>query len=205
MKLRSLLAFCVIALSLLFISRSVHAFLNNFDTATIQEEGSYKGMLGISSSDDFFTVFGKLNYPISRGLEVTGRIGFLDADVKKDDTGALLGIGGRYKAAFFADERYPDLVLYGTYDFGYTGKPLHSLAGGFLTSKGFGSPEEELSITPYGGLEIEVLGGSLNDDTDLNLHVPLGLEVFFTTQFAITFEAKLGGGSSFGGALTYKF
>ncbi len=205
MKLRYLLPFCALTLSLLFISRSAQAFQNNFDTATIQEEESYKGTLGISSSDDYFTVFGKLNYPISRGFEVTGRIGFLDADVKKDDTGALLGIGGRYRAAFFADERYPDLVLYGTYDFGFTGKSLHSLGGGFLASKGFGSSKEELSLTPYAGLELEVLGGSLNDDTDLNLHVPLGLEVFFTKQFAITFEAKLGGGSSFGGALSYKF
>ncbi len=206
MKAKNCLLLCVLLVSVLIIPATARAFLNNFDTAAISDQGKWKGKLGITSSDDFFALFVGGNYGIHSGFEVTGRGGVLNSDVDEDETGLLLGIGGRYKAAFFANPNYPDLALQATYDLGFAdGSTLHSIAGAALVSKEVTAAESKHGITPYGGPEIEVMGGSLNDDTDVNFHLTLGTEFLLERQFGIIFEAKIGGGSSVGLAVSYKF
>lgn len=206
MKVKYLMLLSALLCSLFITFHPAQAFLNNFDTASISDEGQWKGKLGITSSDDFFLFFAGANYGIYQGFEITGRGGILDSDVEDGDTGGLIGIGGRYKAAFFANPKYPDIALQGTYDLGFAdGKALHSLAGAVLLSKEVTSPESKNSITPYGGTELEVLGGSLNDNTDVKFHITLGTEFVLDRQFGIIFEGKIGGGSSLGIALSYKF
>lgn len=206
MKVKYLFLLCVLLLSFLVISRPALGFLNNFDTASIADQGQWKGKLGITASDDFFAFFAGANYGLYQGFEITGRGGILNSEVKKDDTGILLGIGGKYKAAFFANPKYPDIALRGTYDLGFAdGKALHSLAGAMLLSKEVTSPESRNAITPYGGPELEVLGGSLNDDTDVKFHLTLGTEFVLQRQFGIIVEGKIGGQSSLGIGISYKF
>lgn len=197
---------CALLASLIFTPPQSFAFLNNFETAKILNEGQWKGKLGITSSDDFFLFFAGARYAISKGLELTGRGGVLDVDVNNNDTGVLVGIGGRYKAAFFANPSSPDFALQGTYDLGFAdGKALHSLAGALLLSKEVTAPESKSAVTPYGGPELEVLGGSLNDDTDVKFHLALGVEFLLDRQFGIVFEGKIGGQSSLGIGASYKF
>lgn len=206
MKARYLGFFCALLIYLFCISPQAFAFLNNFETASIRDQGQWTGKLGLSTSDDFFAFFAGLNYPVSKGFEVTGRGGILDVDVDNNDTGVLIGIGGKYKAAFFANPKYPDIALRGTYDLGFAdGKALHSLAGAVLVSKVITFPESKNTISPYAGPELEILGGSLNDDTDLNFHFTLGTEFALEKQFGIIFEVKLGGQSSLGIGASYKF
>ncbi|NIO15860.1 MAG: hypothetical protein GTN70_02485 [Deltaproteobacteria bacterium] len=206
MKAKNCLLLCVLLVSVLIIPAPARAFLNNFDTAAISDQGKWKGKLGITSSDNFFALFVGGNYGIQSGFEVTGRGGVLNSDVDEDETGLLLGIGGRYKAAFFANPNYPDFALQATYDLGFAdGSALHSIAAAALVSKEVTAAESKHAITPYGGPEIEVMGGSLNDDTDVNFHLTLGTEFLLDRQFGIIFEGKIGGGSSVGLAVSYKF
>lgn len=206
MKARYLGFFCALLIYLFSISPHAFAFLNNFETASILDQGETTGKLGLSTSDDFFAIFAGVNYGFSKGFEVTGRGGILDSDVDKNETGVLIGIGGKYKAAFFANPKYPDIALRGTYDLGFAdGKALHSFAGAVLVSKVITSPESKTAITPYAGPELEILGGSLNDDTDVNFHFTLGTEFVLEKNFGIIFEGKIGGQSSLGIAVSHKF
>jgi hypothetical protein len=206
MNVRKIILCIALVFGISTVSIPSFAFLNNFDTASILEKGSVRGKLGVAVSDDFFTFSAGANYGIYEGLEVSGKLGFLDADVEKDKTGFLLGIGGKYKAAFFDNPSYPDIALTGTYDFGFAdGSVLHSLAAGILASKPFPNSKGSVTVTPYGGPEVEVLGGSMNDDTDINLHLTLGTEVYFEKQFGIAGEVKIGGNSSLGVSLIYLF
>ncbi len=196
-----------LCLLLIISSTSALAFLNNFDTASVLGKGDVRGKLGFSGSSDYFSVFVAGNYGMTSALEVSARGGLLNADLGKEDkTGILLGIGGKLRAFIFENEKYPDLALFGTYDFGFAdGKALHSLEGGILASKTFSREGSYVKFTPYGGPSLEVRGGSLSDDTDLGLHLAAGVEVSFESQFSLSLEAKIGGGSSYGVSLNYTF
>jgi len=181
------------------------AFLNNFDTASIVELKTISGTLGVSGSSDFYTFFGRARYGIGPGFELDGKLGILHSDLRDSATGIIVGIGGKYKAAFLSSSS-PDIALTGAYDFGFAdGRALHSLSGGFLVSKLFTWEKSSFSITPYGGADLEIVGGSLNDDTDINPHLILGAEIPLQKRFSLSGEVKIGGNASIGIGATYRF
>ncbi len=189
----------------LFFSSPALAFLNNFDTGSVQELKTFSGTLGVSGASDFYTLFGRARYGIGPAFEVNGKLGVLHSDLRNSATGIIVGIGGKYKAAFLSSSS-PDIALTGSYNLGVAdGRALHSLTGGFLISKPFTWEKSSFSITPYGGGDLEILGGSLNDDTDINLHLILGAEIPLQKQIALTGELKIGGNASIGIGATYRF
>jgi hypothetical protein len=182
------------------------AVLNSFDTASVLEKGNKSATLGISGAEDIFSIFGKGRYGLSPGLEANGKFGYLHTDVSKSSDGIILGIGGKYRAAFFKNPSYPEVAITGNYDLGFgDGRVLHSLTGGILLSRTFNLRGHTFSLTPYGGVDLEVLGGSLNDDTDILFHLILGAEVPLNEHIYLTGELKIGGNPSIGLSGSYKF
>ncbi|RMG60187.1 MAG: hypothetical protein D6713_03615 [Deltaproteobacteria bacterium] len=198
---------CILLALLLSLPTAAGALTNSFETASTSAEGSVWGNLGLSSRDDYFSLFVSGHYGYTEAVELSARGGLLTVDRPKDDkTGVLLGVGGKMRAAIFGDPSYPEVALFASYDFGFAdGKALHSLEGGVLASKNFMKEDGSLGITPYGGPSIEVLGGSLSDDTDINIHLTAGARITFQSQFSLSLEAKVGGTSSYGISLNYQF
>jgi hypothetical protein len=178
-----------------------HFTQNKFNTAESLDSGMTQAGIHFTLGDHYKSYYPEIRYGLGAMLEVGVKFGAALATIDSSDSlGALIGADLKYQVIKEADGVPLDMAV----DLGLDNTILHNKNASELTfstifSKGFPLADRGYKFTPYGGLELAALRGSLPADSSTSLYLFGGLEWRLSQKFMILLEVK-GGPSTVGGA-----
>jgi hypothetical protein len=168
---------------------------NEFTTAESLDPGMTQTGINFTLGDHYKTFYPEIRYGLGALMEVGVKFGVTSARINSDDKlGALLGIDLKYQLIKEADGIPLDLAV----DLGFDNTIINSSNASEVTfstilSKSFPLTERGYKFTPYGGLEMASLYGSmpgLKEDT--SLYIFGGVEWKLSQKFMFMMELKTG-------------
>ncbi len=202
--------FTALVLLLMFCVNQAGAFpnftQNEFTTAESLDPGMTQTGINFTLGDHYKSIYPEIRYGLGALMEVGVKFGVTAASfnpspleiLKKspqgDKLGALVGIDLKYQLIKEADGIPLDLAV----DLGLDNTIINSsnaseISFSTILSKSFPLTERGYKFTPYGGLEMTSLYGSLpglKDET--SLYIFGGFEWKLSQKFMITMELKTG-------------
>lgn len=168
---------------------------NEFTTAESLDPGLTQTGMHFTLGDHYRSFYPEIRYGLGALLEVGVKFGVTSARFQpKDKLGALVGIDLKYQLIKEADGIPLDLAV----DLGFDNTIINSSNASELTfstilSKGIPLTERGYKFTPYGGLEMSSLYGSLPGlEKETALYVFGGIEWKLSQKFLIMMELKTG-------------
>lgn len=187
------------ALSFLLLAGQAGAFpnftQNEFTTAESLDPGMTQTGMHFTLGDHYRSFYPEIRYGLGALMEVGIKFGATTARfVNEDKLGALVGIDLKYQIIKEAEGIPLDLAV----DLGFDNTILNSSNASEVTfstilSKSFPLTERGYKFTPYGGLEMSSLYGSMPELEDKTaLYVFGGFEWKLSQKFMIMMELKTG-------------
>ncbi len=207
--MRKFLIVCAVSglvLSAVPASAFIHFTQNEFTTAESLDPGMTQTGVHFTLGDHYRSYYPAVRYGLGAffeaGLRIgatTARFGRSDRFGPDDKVGALIGGDLKYQLIKETEGVPVDMAV----DLGFDNTFIHSRNASELTfstifSKGIPLIERGYKITPYGGLEMSVLYGSLVPRDDTSFYVFAGVEWKLSQKSLLFLEFK-GGDSDLGG------
>lgn len=180
---------------------------NEFTTAESLDPGMTQTGVNFTLGDHYKTFYPEIRYGLGALMEVGVKFGVTSARLNEDRIGALVGIDLKYQLIKEAEGIPLDLAV----DLGFDNTIINSSNASEVTfstilSKSFPLTERGYKFTPYGGLEMSSLYGSmpgLEDDT--SLYVFGGCEWKLSQKFMIMMELKTGNDTQGGLGIRFEY
>jgi hypothetical protein len=178
-----------------------HFTQNKFTTGESLDSGMTQAGIHFTLGDHYKSYYPEVRYGLGAMLEVGVKFGAAVATIDSSESlGALVGADLKYQVIKESDGVPLDMAV----DLGLDNTILHNKNASELTfstifSRGFPLADRGYKFTPYVGLELAALRGSLPADSSTSLYLFGGLEWKLSQKFMILLEVK-GGPSTVGGA-----
>jgi hypothetical protein len=181
---------------------------NEFTTAESLDPGMTQTGINFTLGDHYRSFYPEIRYGLGALMEVGVKFGATTARLTNEDKlGALLGIDLKYQLIKEAEGIPLDLAV----DLGFDNTIINSSNASEVTfstilSKSFPLTERGYKFTPYGGLEMSSLYGSmvgLKDET--SLYVFGGFEWKLSQKFMIMAELKTGNHTQGGLGIRFEY
>ncbi len=168
---------------------------NEFTTAESLDPGMTQTGINFTLGDHYRSFYPEIRYGLGALMEVGVKFGVTTARLGQGDKlGALLGFDIKYQLVKETEGIPLDLAV----DLGFDNTIINSsnaseVSFSTILSKGFPLTERGYKLSPYGGLEMTSLYGSLPGlKDDISLYVFGGLEWKLSQKFMLTMELKTG-------------
>ncbi len=181
---------------------------NEFTTAESLDPGMTQTSMNFTLGDHYKSFYPEIRYGLGALMEVGVKFGATTARFNTGDKlGALLGIDLKYQIIKEAEGIPLDLAV----DLGFDNTIINSsnaseISFSTILSKSFSLTERGYKFTPYGGLEMASLYGSLpglKDET--SLYIFGGFEWKLSQKFMITMELKTGDNTQGGLGVRFEY
>ena len=178
-----------------------HYSQNEFTTAESLDAGMTQAGIQFTLGDHYKSYYPEVRYGLGAMAEVGVKFGAAMVSIDSSDSlGALIGADLKYQLIKESDGVPIDMAV----DLGLDNTILHNKNASELTfstifSKGFPLTDRGYKFTPYGGLQLSALRGSLPEDGNTSLYVFGGIEWKLSQKFMFLLELKAGP-STLGGA-----
>jgi hypothetical protein len=188
-------------------SASTQYSQNEFRTAESLDPGMTQSGFDFTLGDEYKTYDFDVRYGLGALMEVGARFGLTAATINNEDKlGPFLGADLKYQLVKETEGVPLDLAV----DLGLDNtiidyKNASELTFETIASKGFPLTDRGYKFTPYGGLAMSALYGSLPTSHNIYMNVFAGLEWKISKQFMILLEIKAGEGLIGGGAVRFEF
>ncbi len=180
---------------------------NEFMTGESLDPGMTQTGVHFSIGDHFRSYYPAVRYGLGAMMEVGVKFGVVSARIDSgDDLGALLGVDLKYQLVKETEGVPLDLSV----DLGYDNTIIKSRNASELTfatvvSKGLPLTDRGYKLTPYGGLAMSALYGSLPDKKDTYVNLFAGLEWRISQKFMFLLEIKAGDSTVGGAGIRFEY
>ena len=168
---------------------------NEFTTAESLDPGMTQTGINFTLGDHYKSYYPEIRYGLGALMEVGVKFGITSARINAEDkAGALVGIDLKYQLIKESDGIPLDLAV----DLGFDNTIISSsnaseVSFSTILSKSYPLTERGYKFTPYGGLEMASLYGSLPGLTeDTSLYILAGVEWKLSQKFMLLMELKTG-------------
>lgn len=178
-----------------------------FTTAESLDSGMTQAGIQFTLGDHYKNYYPEVRYGLGAMMEVGVKFGLTSASIDSGESvGALVGADFKYQIIKETEGVPIDLAV----DLGLDNTIIHSknatvTSFSTIVSKGFSLADRGYKFTPYGGLEMAVLRGSLPDDNNTSLNVFGGLEWKLSQKFMILLELKSGSKLMGGAGIRFEY
>jgi hypothetical protein len=178
-----------------------------FTTAESLDSGMTQAGIQFTLGDHYKNYYPEVRYGLGAMMEVGVKFGLTSASIDSGESvGALVGADFKYQIIKETEGVPIDLAV----DLGLDNTFIHSknatvTSFSTIVSKGFSLADRGYKFTPYGGLEMAVLRGSLPDDNNTSLNVFGGLEWKLSQKFMILLELKSGSKLMGGAGIRFEY
>ncbi|HUI46683.1 MAG TPA: hypothetical protein VL122_11960 [Nitrospirota bacterium] len=180
---------------------------NEFRTAESLDPGMTQTGINFTLGDQYKTYYPDVRYGLGAMFEVGARFGVTSTSINNEDKlGAFIGADLKYQLVKETEGVPLDLSV----DLGFDNTIINSRNASELTfativSKGFPLTDRGYKITPYGGLAMSALYGSLPESHDTYVNAFAGLEWKITQKFMVLLEIKAGEGLIGGAGIRFEY
>jgi hypothetical protein len=189
-----LVTFTVLMLSTGQASAFTHYTQNEFMTAESLDPGMTQTGIHFTLGEHYENYYPEVRYGLGALMEVGVKFGVTAADINSEHKlGALVGVDLKYQLVKETEGVPLDMSV----DLGFDNVIINSknsseLSFSTIFSKGFPLTDRGYKFTPYGGLEMTSLYGSLIPTHDTSVYVFGGLEWKLSQKFMVMLEVKSG-------------
>jgi hypothetical protein len=188
---------------------STHYTQNEFVTAESLDAGMTQTGVNFSVGDHDKSFYAAIRYGLGAMMEVGVKLGAssVKLDSSSDDKlGPLVGIDLKYQLIKETEGIPLDMAL----ELGFDNTVINSENASEVTfstifSKGFPLTDRGYKFTPYGGLEMSSIRGSLIDDKNTSVYVFGGLEWKLSQKFMLLLELKAGASTVGGAGIRFEY
>lgn len=181
---------------------------NEFTTAESLDPGMTQTGMHFTLGDHYRSFYPEIRYGLGALLEVGVKFGVTSARFVPDDKlGALVGIDLKYQLIKEAEGIPLDLAV----DLGFDNTIINSsnaseVSFSTILSKSFPLTERGYKFTPYGGLELASLYGSMQGvEKDTEIYLIGGVEWKLSQKFMIMMELKTGDNTQGGLGIRFEY
>jgi len=184
-----------------------HWSQNEFMTAESLDPGMTQTGIFFSLGDHFRSYYPQVRYGLGAMMELGAKFGVTSAKTESEDKlGALIGVDLKYQLVKETEGIPVDLSV----DLGFDNTLLESKNASELTfaavvSKGIPLTDRGYKLTPYGGLAMSALYGSLPDKRDSYVNAFAGLEWKVSQKFMFLLEIKAGDSTVGGAGIRFEY
>ncbi len=184
-----------------------HFTQNVFTTAESLDAGMTQAGIHFTLGDHYKSYYPEVRYGLGAMLEVGVRFGAALVSIDSGDSlGALIGGDLKYQLIKESEGVPIDMAV----DLGLDNTILHNKNASELTfstifSKSFPLTDRGYKFTPYGGLEMAALRGSLPEDGNTSLYVFGGIEWKLSQKFMVLLELKAGPSTVGGAGIRFEY
>ena len=206
-KIVSLCAGILLVLSAGQVGASTRFTQAEFTTAESLDAGMTQAGIQFTLGDHYKNYYPEVRYGLGAMMEVGVKFGLTSASIGSGESvGALVGADFKYQVIKETEGVPIDLAV----DLGLDNTIIHSknatvTSFSTIVSKGFSLADRGYKFTPYGGLEMAVLRGSLPDDNNTSLNVFGGLEWKLSQKFMVLLELKSGSKLMGGAGIRFEY
>ena len=178
-----------------------------FTTAESLDPGMTQSGVQFTLGDHYKNFYPEVRYGLGAMLEVGVKFGFTEALVNSNDSvGALLGADLKYQIIKETEGVPIDLAVDLGMDNSFIDEKNATVTSfSTIVSKGFPLTDRGYKFTPYGGIEMAILRGSLPAEKDNSINVFGGLEWKLTQKFMLMLEVKSGSKAMGGIGLRFEY
>jgi hypothetical protein len=188
---------------------SPHYTQNEFTTAESLDAGMTQTGVNFSVGDHDNSFYAAIRYGLGAMMEVGVKLGASSVKLgssSEDKVGPLVGIDLKYQLIKETEGIPLDMAL----DLGFDNtlindKNASEVSFSTIFSKGFPLTDRGYKFTPYGGLEMSSLYGSLTDDKSTSVYVFGGLEWKLSQKFMVLLEIKAGASTVGGAGIRFEY
>lgn len=208
---KKLLQCSVIAAALAIAAGNAMAFthysLNEFKTAESLDPGMTQTGIHFTLGDRYRTYYPEIRYGLGAMMEVGVKFGATSVDTGPEDKlGALVGVDLKYQLVKETEGIPVDMAV----DLGFnntiiSNKNASELTFATVVSRGFPLTDRGYKLTPYGGLAMSALYGSLPPENDTYVNVFAGLEWRISQKFMVLLEIKAGDQTTGGAGIRFEY
>ncbi len=172
----------------------IHFTQDEFTTAESLDPGMTQMGAFFTWGDKYKSYYPAIRYGLGSLVEIGGKFGATSAEFNSEDkVGALLGVDLKYQVIRQTDEIPVDMAL----DLGWDNTFVNSgntseLTFSTIFSRGFPLTDLGYKFSPYGGLEMSALYGSLTPENKTSIYGFFGFEWKFSQKTAFLMEIKTG-------------
>ena len=180
---------------------------NEFMTGESLDPGMTQAGINYTVGEHYVSYYPEIRYGMGALMELGVRFGATSARLASgENIGALMGADLKYQLAKETEGIPIDLAV----DLGLDNTIINSKNASELTfatiaSKGLPLTDRGYKITPYGGLAMSALYGSLPDKQDSYVNAFAGLEWKLTQKFMILLEFKAGHEMTGGAGIRFEY
>jgi hypothetical protein len=184
-----------------------HWSQNEFMTAESLDPGMTQTGIIFALGDHFRSYYPQVRYGLGAMMELGVKFGVISAKIDSgDDLGALVGVDLKYQLVKETEGIPVDLSV----DLGFDNIIIKSKNASELTfatvvSKGIPLTDRGYKLTPYGGLVLSALYGSLPDKRDTYVNAFAGLEWKVSQKFMFLLEIKAGDSTVGGAGIRFEY
>jgi len=196
-RMKNIIMVLTCALLALSASRAeafIHFTQNEFTTAESLDPGMTQMGAFFTWGDKYKSFYPGIRYGLGSLLEIGAKFGATSAEFDSEDKlGGLLGVDLKYQVIKQTDEIPVDMA----FDLGLDTTFVNSgnsteLTFSTIFSRGFPLTDWGYKFSPYGGLELAALYGSLTSENKSYVNAFLGFEWKFNRRTAFLAEVKTG-------------
>jgi hypothetical protein len=210
MKKVSLFFLLTVFMSMLSAGRASalsHWSQNEFMTAESLDPGMTQTGVFFSIGDHFRSYYPAVRYGLGALMEVGAKFGVTSARLDSgEDLGALIGVDLKYQLVKETEGVPLDLSVDLSFDNTFLNdKNASELTFATVVSKGLPLTDRGYKLTPYGGLAMSALYGSLPDKKDTYVNLFAGLEWKISQKFMVLLEIKAGDSTVGGAGIRFEY
>ena len=174
---------------------------DKFTTAESIDAGMTQLGVDFTFGEHYENYYPEIRYGLGSMMEVGAKFGVTSVSIDSSDSvGALIGADFKYQIIKETEGIPVDVAL----DLGFDNVIIHNKNASVtsfstIISRGFPLTDRGYKFTPYGGLEMAMLRGSLPEDGNTSVNVFGGIEWKLSQKFMLLLELK-SGPSTMGGA-----
>lgn len=180
---------------------------SEFTTGECLDPGMTQAGVHFTLGDDYKNYYPEIRYGLGAMMEVGVKFGITSVSINSSESvGALVGADFKYQLIKETEGVPVDLAV----DLGLDNVIIHSKNATVTTfstivSRGFPLTDRGYKFTPYGGLEMAILRGSLPDTNIISTTVFGGLEWKVSQKFMLLLEMKAGSGLMGGAGIRFEY
>ncbi len=172
----------------------IHFTQNEFTTAESLDPGMTQMGAFFTLGDKYKSFYPAIRYGLGSLVEIGAKFGATSAEFDSEDKlGGLIGVDLKYQVIKQTDDIFVDMAL----DLGWDNTFVNSGNASEITfstifSRGFPLTDAGYKLSPYGGLELSALYGSLTPENKSSVYAFVGVEWKISQKTAFVMEIKTG-------------
>lgn len=182
-----------------------HFTQNQFVTAQSLDPGMSQTGIHFTLGDRYRSYYPEIRYGLGALFEFGAKFGVVDIS-HEASLGALVGVDLKYQLIREAEGIPVDLAVDLAFDnVIVNSKNASELTFSTVVSKGFSLTDRGYKFTPYGGLAMTALYGSLPPKQENFVDIIAGLEWRLTEKFMFLLELKAGDQTTGGAGIRFEY